>query len=130
MCIKIFIFYFWDLLYSAMGKCSLSHAPAIKTRTTAKLSLKKGTIGSRKDQLLYMCCFCQLGLVAIARLQWKYVLKFMWFSEIVCWIQTQFRIQVWICLLWLIRHKFQKPMNMDDSILASALNLKHIFSSQ
>ena len=35
---------------------------------------------------------------------------------------TYFQIE--ICLSQLVRHKFQKPMNLDTSILTSAVNFK------
>ena len=41
-CTQSSIIYFWDLLYSAVGNSSLSHAPRSKIRTTAEIPLKKG----------------------------------------------------------------------------------------
>ena len=61
-----------------MGNSSLSHTPRSKIRTTAEIPLKKGTVGSRKDQIFVclICCFCKLSSVAIVRMQWKDIVKF------------------------------------------------------
>ena len=54
-----FIFYFWDLLYSAVGNCSLSHVPRSKIRTTAEIRLKIGQQAAEKKKfyLFYMLFF-------------------------------------------------------------------------
>ena len=51
-CIQSFIIYFWDLLYSAVGNSSLSHAPRSKIRTTAEIPLKNGQQPAEKTKFL------------------------------------------------------------------------------
>ena len=48
-----FINYFWDLLYSAVGNSSFSHAPRKKIRTTAEIPLKKRQQAAEKTKFLY-----------------------------------------------------------------------------
>ena len=76
MCTKLYNL-FWDLLYSAVGNSSLSHAPRSKIRTTAEIPLKKGQQAAEKTTFLrVLCCFCKLSSVATVRLQRKDIVKF------------------------------------------------------
>ena len=80
-----FIFYFGDLLYSAVGNCSLSHVRRSKiswNQPTAEIPLKKGQEKrpnrqqKRRNFICFICCFCKLCSVTIIRLQWKDIVKF------------------------------------------------------
>lgn len=83
------------------------------------INAEKGTICSRKGQLLHMF-FSKLGLVAIEHVQWEDVLIFIQFSKIFCWTQTWFLTVFIISNVWLWNFKSLSNITAKSSCSVSA----------